>query len=122
MHGVMLNMRSTTIHNPTHLSYMKMQKWNTEGKKPLTMSLINILSHYYDYCDTHIGNNRQNGHCIEDFLPCSDVSGFGCHRSSELGGELPGVHPDLQDVVEQSQKGSQGEGGHKQSDETKLDH
>lgn len=71
---------------------------------------------------THIGNNRQNGHCVEDFLPCADVSGLGCHRSSELGGELPGVHPDLQDVVEQSQQGSQGEGRHKQSDETKLDH
>lgn len=34
MHGVMLHMRSTTIHNPTHLSYMKMRKWNTEEKKP----------------------------------------------------------------------------------------
>lgn len=73
----------------------------------------------HDY--THIRNNRQNGHRVEDFLPRSDVSGLGCHWSPELCGELPGIHPDLQDVVAQSQEGSQGERGHEQSDETKLD-
>lgn len=85
------------------------------------LNVTEMLLHYCTY-NTHIGNNRQNGHCVEDFLPRSDVSGLGCHWSSELGGELPGVHPDLQDVVEQSQEWRQGEGGHKQSDETKLDH
>lgn len=73
-------------------------------------------------CNTHIGNHRQDGHRVEDFLPRSDVSGLGCHRPSELGGELPGVNADLHDVVEQSKKRSQGEGGHEQSDETKLNH
>lgn len=70
----------------------------------------------------HVGNNRHDGHSIEDLLPRSDVSSLGCHWSSELRGEFPGIHPDLQDVVEQSQEGSQGKRGHKQSDEAKLDY
>lgn len=70
----------------------------------------------------HIRNNREDGHPIEDFLPGPDAVGLGCHRASELSGELPGVHSDLDDVVEKCQQGCQRKGGNKQRDETKLDH
>lgn len=61
----------------------------------------------------YIGDHRQDCHRVEDFLPRSNVSGFGCHRPSELGGELPGVDSDLHDVVEQGEKRCQWAGGHK---------
>lgn len=48
--------------------------------------------------------------------------GFGCHRTSELSGELPGVHSDFNYVVEKSQERRQGEGSHEECDETELDH
>ena len=48
--------------------------------------------------------------------------GLGGHRPSELSGELPGVHSHLDDVVHECQQRGQGEGGHEQSDEAKLDH
>lgn len=76
----------------------------------------------YYYCHTHVSNNGHNRHHVEDLLPGANASGFRCHWPFELGGELPGVHPDFQNVVEQSQEGGQGEWGHKQSDEAKLDH
>lgn len=71
---------------------------------------------------THICDNREYGHPIEDFLPGSDAVGLCCHRTSELSGELPGIHSNLDDVVDKCHQGCQGEGGDKQSDETKLDH
>lgn len=74
------------------------------------------------YSCTHICDNREYGHPIEDFLPSSDAVGFCCHRTSELSCELPGVHSDLDDVVDKCQQGCQGEGGNEQRDETKLDH
>lgn len=70
----------------------------------------------------HICDNGENGHPVEDFLPGSDAVGLCCHRTSELSGELPGVHPDLDHVVDECQERCQGEGGDKQRDETKLDH
>ena len=70
---------------------------------------------------TYVGDYRQDGHHVEDLLPGSDVACLGRHRPSELGGELPGVHAHLQDVVAQSQERRQGEGGHEQGDEDKLD-
>lgn len=76
----------------------------------------------WDKGQTHVGDDRQNGHGVEDLLPGTDISGLGGHRSPELRGELPRIHPDFKDVVEQSQERSQREGGHKQSDEAKLDH
>lgn len=48
--------------------------------------------------------------------------GLGCHRTSELSGELPRVHSNLNDVVNKCQQGCQGEGGDEQCDETKLYH
>lgn len=71
---------------------------------------------------THICDNRENGHPVEDFLPGSNAAGLCCHRTSELRRELPGVHPHLDDVVDKCQQGCQGEGGDEQGDEPKLDH
>lgn len=71
---------------------------------------------------THIRDNRENGHPVENFLPGSDVAGLRCHRTSELSSELPGVHPHLDDVVDKCQQGCQGEGGNEQGDEAELDH
>lgn len=71
---------------------------------------------------THVCDDGENGHPVEDFLPGSDAVGLRCHRTPELSGQLPGVHPDLDHVVEERQERSQGEGGHKERDETKLDH
>lgn len=71
---------------------------------------------------THVGDNGENGHPVEDFLPGSDVVGFGCHGASELSRELPGVHSDLDDVVDKRQQRCQREGGDEQRDEAKLDH
>lgn len=48
--------------------------------------------------------------------------GLCCHGTSELSSELPGVHPNLDDVVDKCQQGCQGEGGDEQRDETELDH
>lgn len=73
-------------------------------------------------CRTHVSDDGQNGHGVEDLQPRADVSGLGRNRASELSGKLPGVHPDLQDVVEQSQQGGQGERGHEEGDEAKLHH
>lgn len=70
----------------------------------------------------HIGDDREDGHSVEDLLPGSDAVGLGCHGTAELGGELPGVDPDLQDVITECQQGGQGKGCHKQRDEAKLDH
>lgn len=74
------------------------------------------------FFSTHIGDHREYGHPIENFLPGTDAVGLGCHRTSELSGELPGVHSDLDDVVDECQQGRQREGGHKKGDEAKLDH
>lgn len=63
-------------------------------------------------CSAYIGDHRHNGHRVEDFLPRADVSGLGCHRPSELGGELPGVNSDLHDVVKQSEERGQRARGH----------
>lgn len=71
---------------------------------------------------TYVGDDRQDGHHVEDLLPGSDVARLGGHGPPELSGELPGVHADLQDVVAEGQQRGQGEGGHEQGDETKLDH
>lgn len=71
---------------------------------------------------THIGDNREYSHPIEDFLPGSNAVGLGSYRTSELSGELPGVHSNLYDVVEESQEWSQGKGGHEERNESKLDY
>lgn len=71
---------------------------------------------------THVGDNREHSHAIEDFLPCSNAVGLGGDGTSVLSGELPGVHSDLYDVVEESQEWSQRKGGHEERDESKLDH
>lgn len=71
---------------------------------------------------THICDDRQYGHPVENFLPGPNAVGLGCHGASELSGELPGVNSDFNDVVEKSQKRCQGEGSHKKCDETELDH
>ena len=70
----------------------------------------------------HVGDHGQDRHPVEDLLPCPDAVGLGRHGPPELGGELPGVYADLQDVVAEGQQRSQGEGGHEQGDETKLNH
>ena len=53
---------------------------------------------------------------------CTDV--FGAHgvRPPQLRDKLLGVQADLDDVVEQGEQGSQGEGGHEQRHEPKLDY
>lgn len=71
---------------------------------------------------TYIGDDRENGHPIEDLLPGTDAVGLGRHGTPELSGELPGVNSNLDNVVEQRQQRCQREGGDKQSDEAKLDH
>lgn len=70
---------------------------------------------------THVGGHGQDGHALQDGLPRPDVLGLLWHHAAELGGDLPGVHPDLKQVVDQSQDGSQREGGHEEGDEAKLD-
>lgn len=70
----------------------------------------------------YICDNRQNGNPVEDLLPGTDAVGLWGHGTPELSGELPGVNSNLDNVVEQRQQRCQGEGGHKQSDEAKLDH
>lgn len=72
--------------------------------------------------DTYICDDRKYSNPTEDFLPGSDAVGLGCHGTSELSGELPGIHSNLNNVVNECQEGCQGEGGHEQCDETKLDH
>ena len=52
----------------------------------------------------------------------TDVSGAGRHGSPPLRDELVGVQADLNDVVEQSQQGSQRERCHKDGGEAKLDY
>lgn len=71
---------------------------------------------------THVGDHGEDGHPVEDLLPGADVACLGRHRASELSGELPGVHSDLDDVVDEGQQRRQREGGHEQRDEAKLDH
>lgn len=70
---------------------------------------------------THVCCHGQDGHALQDGLPRPDVLGLLRHHAAELGGDLPGVHPYLKQVVDQSQDGSQREGGHEQGDEAKLD-
>ena len=50
----------------------------------------------------------------------TDVLCSGCHRPPELTYKLLGVQSDLNDVVEQSQQGSQRERCHKDGGEAKL--
>lgn len=71
---------------------------------------------------TYVGDDRENGHPIEDLLPGTNAVSLGCHGTPELSGELPGVNANLDNVVEQRQQRCQREGGDKQSDEAKLDH
>lgn len=71
---------------------------------------------------TYIGDNRENGHPVEDLLPGTNAVSLCCHGTPELSGELPGVNSNLDNVVEQRQQRCQREGGDKQSDEAKLDH
>jgi len=85
-------------------------------------SALCIWQKFQTKLSAHICDNREYGHPIEDFLPRSYAVGLGCHGTSELSSELPGVHSDLNDVVDKRQQRCQGEGGHKQCDETKLDH
>lgn len=72
--------------------------------------------------NTHVGDDREDRHPIQDLLPGADAVGFGRHGPSELRGELPGVHSNLDDVVDECQQRSQREGGHEQCDEAKLNH
>ncbi|KAF3854927.1 hypothetical protein F7725_022982, partial [Dissostichus mawsoni] len=51
---------------------------------------------------------NRNGHPVEDLLPGSDAMSLCCHRTSELSGELPGIHSHLDDVVDECQQGCQG--------------
>ena len=71
---------------------------------------------------THVGGHGQDGHALKDGLPGADVLGLLGHHAAELRGDLPGVHADLKQVVDQRQDRSQGEGGHEQGDEAELDH
>lgn len=70
---------------------------------------------------THVCGHGKDGHALQDGLPRPNVLGLLRHHAAELGGDLPCVHSDLKQVVDQSQDGSQREGGHKQGDEAKLD-
>lgn len=80
------------------------------------------MSGLLDYFCTHVGDHREDGHPVEDLLPGADAASLGRHGPSELSGELPGVHSDLDDVVDEGQQRRQREGGHEQRDEAKLDH
>lgn len=52
---------------------------------------------------TDICHYREDCNSTEDFLPGTNTVGLGCHRSSELSGELPGVHSNFNDVVDKGQ-------------------
>lgn len=80
------------------------------------------MSGLLDHLCAHVGDHREDGHPVEDLLPGADVACLGRHGPSELSGELPGVHSDLDDVVDEGQQRRQREGGHEQRDEAKLDH
>lgn len=71
---------------------------------------------------THICDNRQDSHYVQDLFPGPYVACLGRHGTPELGGELPRIHPDLQYVVKESKEWCKREWGHKQGDEAKLDH
>lgn len=75
-----------------------------------------LLKHAYICC------HGQYGHALEDGLPCADILSLLRDHSAELGRDLPGVDPDLKQVVDESQDGSQGEGGDEQGDKPELDH
>lgn len=51
----------------------------------------------------------------------TNIFGSSCHWPSQLSHKLLGIQSYFNDVVEQSKERSQREGGHKQSNETKLD-
>lgn len=48
---------------------------------------------------TYIGDDREDSHSIEDLQPGPNASGLGSHGPAKLGGELPGIHTHLQDVI-----------------------
>lgn len=69
----------------------------------------------------YICRNSQNCNALEDGLPGSDVLSLFWQHTTKLGGDFPSVHPDLEEVVDQSEDRGQREGGHEQSHKAKLD-
>lgn len=71
---------------------------------------------------TYICDNREYGYPTEDFFPGSYAVRLSCYRTPELSCELPGVHSNLNNIVDKCQEWGQREGGDKQRDKPKLDH